>query len=195
MKKKHILMLLTFIKVMLGSKKEINAIIPDSYYKNIYEIDYDNLKNKKITTLLFDVDNTITYVDDLNIPKETVELFETLKKQNFKILLFSNNHEERVKPISEKLNILSISNAEKPTKEAYDNALKKINSKKENSAAIGDQMLSDIIGAKKYGIKAILVDQLSNENNIKTGLAQKLQKNMLEKLAKKNKFIYGKYYR
>lgn len=188
-------MLLTFIKVMLGSKKEINAIIPDSYYKNIYEIDYDNLKNKKITTLLFDVDNTITYVDDLNIPKETVELFETLKKQNFKILLFSNNHEERVNPISKKLNIPSISNAGKPTKEAYDNALKKINSKKENSAAIGDQMLSDIIGAKKYGIKAILVDQLSNENNIKTGLAQKLQKNMLQKLEKKNKFIYGKYYR
>lgn len=195
MAKKHILMLQTFTKVMLGSKKEINNIIPDSYYKNIYEIDYNNLVKEKINTLLFDIDNTITYVDDITIPKQTIELFEKLKKQNFKILLISNNNEERVKPISEKLNLLAISNAGKPTTEAYDKALKKINSKKENAVAIGDQILSDIVGAKKYGIKAILVDQLSEDNNLQTGLAQKLQKFMIKKLTKKRKFIYGKYYR
>ena len=194
MAKKHILMLSTFAKVMLGSKKEINYIIPDSYYKSIYEIDYNKLKNEQINTLLFDIDNTITYVDDVNVPKETYELIEKLKKQNFKILLMSNNNENRVKPISEKLNLLAISNAGKPDKKAYENALKLIKSKKQNVAAIGDQILSDIVGAKKYGIKAILVDQLSKENNLQTGLAQKLQKFMVKKLTKKEKFTYKKYY-
>lgn len=194
MAKKHILMLSTFTKVMLGSKKEINYIIPDSYYKSIYEIDYNKLKNEQINTLLFDIDNTITYVDDVNVPKETYELIEKLKKQNFKILLMSNNNENRVKPISEKLNLLAISNAGKPDKKAYKNALKLIKSKKQNVAVIGDQILSDIVGAKKYGIKAILVDQLSKENNLQTGLAQKLQKFMVKKLTKKEKFTYKKYY-
>ena len=184
----------TFIKVMLGLKKEIEAVTPDSYYPSIYKIDYQTLKKEKIDTLLFDIDNTITKVDDLNIPKETADLMENLKKQGFKILLFSNNHEQRAKPVAKKLNLPLLSDAGKPTKEAYDKALNILNSNKENTAAIGDQLLSDIVGAKKYRIKAILVDQLSKENNVQTGMAQKLQKHMIKQLKKYKQFQIGKYY-
>lgn len=187
-------MLQTFIKVMFGSKKEIKAITPDSYYPNIYEINYNKLKENNYNTLLFDIDNTIAKVDDLNVPQKTIELFDKLKQLNFKILLFSNNHQERVTPISNKLNIPALSEAGKPEKTAYEKALQKINSKKENTVAIGDQLLSDIVGAKKYGIKAILVDQLSSENNLQTGLAQKLQKHMIKKLSKYKLFKFGQYY-
>lgn len=194
MKKKHILMLKTFFKVILESKKEIQLILPDSYYQSIYNIDYQNLKEKQIDTLLFDVDNTIAKVDDLNVPEKTTELFKQLKTLNFKILLISNNNIKRVKPISEKLNVQMLAEAGKPEKKAYKEALNILNSKKQTTVAIGDQILSDIVGAKKYGIKTILVDQLSSENNIQTGMAQKLQKFMLKKLNKKNLFKIGKYY-
>ena len=53
---------------MLGSKSEISAITPDRYYPNIYEIDYSKLKENNYSTLLFDIDNTIAKVDDLNVP-------------------------------------------------------------------------------------------------------------------------------
>ena len=194
MKLKHILMLKTYLKVMLGSQEEIKNVIPNSYYQSVYDIDYSKLKKENIDTILFDIDNTIANVDDTNIPYKTKELISNLKKQNFKILLFSNNHKERVEPVSKFLNLKALSDAGKPAKQAYQKALKQINSKKENTVAIGDQLLSDIVGAKKYGLKAILVDQLSKENNLKTGLAQKLQKHMIKKLAKKNLFQKGKYY-
>ena len=184
----------TFIKVMLGFKQEIEAVTPNSYYPNIYKIDYQILKKEKIDTLLFDIDNTITKVDDLNIPKETIELIRNLKEQKFKILLFSNNHEQRAKPVAQKLNLPVLSDAGKPTKEAYEKALNILNSNKENTVAIGDQLLSDIVGAKKYGIKAILVDQLSKENNVQTGMAQKLQKHMIKQLKKFKQLQIGKYY-
>ena len=194
MAKKHILMIQTFIKVMFGFKKEIEAVTPDSYYPSIYKIDYQTLKKENISTLLFDIDNTITKVDDLNVPKETTNLMEKLKKQGFKILLISNNHPQRAKPVAEKLNLPLLSDAGKPEKKAYAKALNILNSTKENTAAIGDQLLSDVVGAKKYGIKAILVDQLSKENNIQTGLAQKLQKYMIKKLSKYKLFKIGNYY-
>lgn len=187
-------MLQTFIKVMFGSKKEIEAIIPDSYYPSVYEIDYEKLKASNIDTLLFDIDNTIAKVDDLNIPKKTIILFQNLKKQNFKILLLSNNHAKRATPISNTLKVKVLADAGKPDKIAYDKALNILNSKKEKAVAIGDQILSDIVGAKKYGIKAILVNQLSKENNIQTGMAQKLQKYMVKKLTKKNLFKIDNYY-
>ena len=194
MAKKHRLMLMTFFKVMLGFKKEIKFIIPDSYYASIYDIDYDLLMKHKIDTILFDIDNTITKVDDLNVPQETINLFENLKTKNFKLLIFSNNHVERAQPISKILDVKMLADAGKPQKEAYDKALKILDSKKENTVAIGDQILSDIVGAKKYGIKSILVDQLSEENNIQTGMAQKLQKIMIYKLTKMNLLEKGKYY-
>lgn len=194
MAKKHRLMLITFFKVMLGFKKEIKFIIPDSYYASIYDIDYDLLMKQKIDTILFDIDNTITKVDDLNVPQETINLFENLKAKNFKLLIFSNNHVERAQPISKILDVKMLADAGKPQKEAYDKALKILDSKKENTVAIGDQILSDIVGAKKYGIKSILVDQLSEENNIQTGMAQKLQKIMIYKLTKMNLLEKGKYY-
>ena len=194
MAKKHILMIQTFIKVMFGFKKEIEAVTPDSYYPSIYKIDYQTLKKENISTLLFDIDNTITKVDDLNVPKETTNLMEKLKKQEFKILLFSNNHPQRAFPVAQKLNLPLLSDAGKPEKKAYAKALNILNSTKENTAAIGDQLLSDVVGAKKYGIKAILVDQLSKENNIQTGLAQKLQKYMIKKLSKYKLFKIGNYY-
>ena len=184
----------TFIKVMLGFKQEIEAVTPDSYYPNIYKIDYQTLKKEKIDTLLFDIDNTITKVDDLNVPKETFILFQKLKKQNFKILLLSNNNIKRATPISKVLDVEVLANAGKPDKIAYDKALDMLNSKKENVVAIGDQILSDIVGAKKYGVKAILVDQLSKENNIQTGMAQKLQKYIIKKLTKKNLFKKNYYF-
>lgn len=179
---------------MLGFKKEIKFIIPDSYYASIYDIDYDLLMKHKIDTILFDIDNTITKVDDLNVPQETINLFENLKNKNFKLLIFSNNHVERAQPISKILDVKMLADAGKPQKEAYDKALKILDSKKENTVAIGDQILSDIVGAKKYGIKSILVDQLSEENNIQTGMAQKLQKIMIYKLTKMNLLEKGKYY-
>ena len=194
MAKKHILMIQTFIKVMFGFKKEIEAVTPDNYYPSIYKIDYQTLKKENINTLLFDIDNTITKVDDLNVPQETIELMENLKKQEFKILLFSNNHQKRAFPVAQKLNLPLLSDAGKPEKKAYAKALNTLNSTKENTAAIGDQLLSDVVGAKKYGIKAILVDQLSKENNIQTGLAQKLQKYMIKKLSKYKLFKIGNYY-
>ena len=194
MAKKHILMIQTFIKVMFGFKKEIEAVTPDNYYPSIYKIDYQTLKKENINTLLFDIDNTITKVDDLNVPQETIELMENLKKQEFKILLFSNNHQQRAFPVAQKLNLPLLSDAGKPEKKAYAKALNTLNSTKENTAAIGDQLLSDVVGAKKYGIKAILVDQLSKENNIQTGLAQKSQKYMIKKLSKYKLFKIGNYY-
>ena len=55
---------------------------------------------------------------------------------------------------------------------------------------IGDQMLSDIVGANKYGIYTILVDPLENKYDIKTGTSRVLQNIMMKKI----KFKQGNYY-
>lgn len=194
MAKKHLLMVKTFINIMFGIKKEINFIIPDMYAPNVFEINYEQLKQKGINNLIFDIDNTIAFVDDLTVTDEIEKLFVKLKKQGFNIILMSNNSSGRVVPVAKVLDVSYLSNAGKPDKKSYDNVLKMLKCDKKSAVAIGDQMITDIAGAKKYGIYTVLVDQLSEENNIQTGTAKKLQDKIVRKLKKKKLFEYGKYY-
>ena len=59
---------------------------------------------------------------------------------------------------------------------------------------IGDQMLSDIKGAKKYGLYTVMVDPAVSKHDIKTGTQRILQKIMMKKLAKKGLFKENEYY-
>ena len=63
-------------------------MIPNAYYENIFKIDYDNLKKIGIKNLFFDIDNTIVPYKEIDLSKETIELFNKLKK-DFNIFLFS----------------------------------------------------------------------------------------------------------
>lgn len=183
---KNFTMLKTFIKVMYGKD---TSIIPNTYTKDIYSIDYKTLKQKKMTNLIFDIDNTILKVNSVEISPKLKKLFSQIDK-DFNICIVSNNKKERVLPVAQILNCNYIFEAKKPNKEAFDKALNILKAKKENTVMIGDQMLSDIVGANKYGIYTILVDPLENKYDIKTGTSRVLQNIMMKKI----KFKQGNYY-
>lgn len=194
MANKHIAMIKTFLKVMTNDKYYQSLVIPNMYKKTIYDIDYKKLKKIKITNLIFDIDNTILPVDDINVDSELSEFFDKLTKDKFNICIVSNNNLDRVKQPAEILKVKYIANAKKPNKEAFEKAMTILGSNSLNTAMVGDQMLSDIKGAKENGLYAILVDPLANKYNLQTKTSRVLQDIMEKKLTKKNKFIKGKYY-
>lgn len=187
-------MLKSFMSVMCGNKEQIRMIIPDYYAKNVYSIDYQELYERGIVNLIFDIDNTILPVNDIEVDEKLVKLFVGLIDDGFNICVVSNNSVERVDPVAKKLKVISLSNADKPTKEAFDKALKLLESDISSTAMIGDQMLTDIKGANEYGLCSILVDPLQNKYDIKTGTSRILQNLMEFKLKRENKFIRHKYY-
>ena len=188
-------MLKVFFGVMKNDDKYINLIIPNSYVSDIYSIEYQNLYDKGYCNLIFDIDNTLLPVNDINVPAKLVRLFNKLKKIGFNICIVSNNGLERVKPVSEKLDASYLHEAKKPNKEAFDRALELLNSDCGTTIMIGDQMLSDIKGANEYGLYSILVEPVDNKYDIKTGTSRILQNIMVKKLEKKNIFHRNCYYK
>ena len=186
-------MLKSFFKVIMGNKKETNLVIPNMYAKSIFDINYKLLKKQKYKNLIFDIDNTILPVNDINVSKELVPFFKQIGK-DFNICIVSNNNKERVLPVAKALETGYMYNAGKPKKEAFDKALSLLNSSKENTVMIGDQMLSDIKGANQYGLYTVMVDPVSNKHDIKTGTSRVLQKIIMKKFAKKGIFKEKKYY-
>lgn len=187
-------MLKSFLSVMCGNKEQIKMMIPNYYAKSVYSIDYQELYQRGIVNLIFDIDNTILPVNDIKVDEKLVKLFVDLIDDGFNICIVSNNSIERVNPVAEKLKVISLSNADKPKKEAFDKALKLLESDISSTAMIGDQMLTDIKGANEYGLCSILVDPLLNKYDFKTGTSRILQNIMEFKLKRENKFTRHKYY-
>lgn len=193
---KNLEMLKTFKKVMFNDLNEINKIIPDIYFKSFYDIDEEYLKEKGINNLILDIDGTILPVDDILVTAKLYHRILLLKRKYFNICLMSNNSKERVLPVAKSLNVNYLYKANKPLSIAFDNALKELNTvKKEEVAMIGDQMLSDIKGANEYGINSILVQPISDNNNIQTLTQRILQKKIEKHLKKKNLFDKDKFYK
>jgi len=194
MSKKNRDMLKVFFGVMKGNEKFINLVIPNCYAKDVYDIDYKKLYKKGYRNIVFDIDNTILPVNEVGVPNELVVLFKKIKKIGFNICLVSNNKEERVLPPAKVLDVLYLHDAKKPTKVAFDNALKILKANVNNTIMVGDQMLSDIKGANAYGLYSILVAPVDNKYDIKTGISRVLQNIMLRRLERKNIFYRDRYY-
>ncbi len=188
-------MLKVFFRVMRNDNDYINLIIPNSYVKDVYSINYEDLYQRGYHNIIFDVDNTLLPVNDINVPESLVELFEYLKNTGFSICIVSNNSEDRVKSPANKLDVLYLSKANKPNKEAFDRALDILETGSDDTIMVGDQMLSDIKGANEYGLYTILVDPLEDKYDIKTGTSKVLQDMMIKKLSKKNIFRRNNYYK
>lgn len=166
-------------------------MIPDAYYKDIYTIDYDKLKRTGIKNIFFDVDNTIITYEE-NIPsKELVDFINKLKKE-FNIEVISNSKSKRVLKIINKLEISGYYFSMKPLKKNYKKIMKKY--KKEECIFIGDQFMTDVIGAKRNDLKIILVDRISKNEPLFTRFWRFFEKKKVNKLNKNNKFCWYKYY-
>lgn len=133
----------------------------DAYFKNIKEVSPEYLKEKGIEGIILDIDNTLIG-HDVPVPDDEImahlRLFES---EGFKLCVVSNNTYERVKNFTEKIGLeFFVYKALKPKSFGYEKASKKMNIPLCKIAAIGDQIFTDVWGAKRAGCFAILTKPL-----------------------------------
>ena len=164
---------------------------PDAYYKDIYEIDYKELKELGIKNIFFDVDNTIIPYTVNKVTEENKKLFNELKK-DFNLVIVSNSNSHRINSIIEDLGITGYTSSMKPLNRTYKKR-KKIY-KEDESIFIGDQFMTDVWGAHKNNFKVILVDRIGNKEPLTTKFWRTIESFVRRKLTKEG-FIDGKYYK
>ncbi len=171
----------------------MDHFIPDLYQKNVYDIDYDKLKKKGIKCLLFDLDNTLVPVKVDTPTKKVKELFAYLER-DFKVIIVSNSNQKRLIPFKEGLNVDVAFSSRKPFKNKYLKIMKLYKFKEYEIAAIGDQLLTDVLGANRVGITSILVNRIGEYEKFGTRINRFMEGFILRKLAKKKILIKGDYY-
>ena len=173
----------------------MNNFIPDMYQKSIYHIDYEKLLEDGIKCILFDLDNTCVPYKDKVPNKKLIDLIETLKDMDFKVIIFSNALKRRIKPFKDALNVDAVARAGKPRKDKFLKVMKIFGYNLSEVAIIGDQLYKDILGGKRVGIKTILDNPMSKDDMFLTKLIfRNLEKIQYTKLAHDKILIKGKYY-
>lgn len=172
----------------------MNYFYPDAYQKSIYTIDYNKLKENGIKCLLFDLDNTcVPYVD--KVPsKKLKNLFDKLKEQDFKVIIFSNSPKTRLEPFKTQLKVDCCAKAGKPRKKSFIKVINLYKYDLSEVVIIGDQLVTDIYGGNKVGITTILVNPMSDIDMPFTKVNRYIEKKQINKMTKKGIFKIGAYY-
>ncbi len=143
----------------------MNIFYPDIDYENVYDIPFEKLHYAGIRGVIFDVDNTLVrhgYPADEKIKS----LFDKLRSLDIKTCLVSNNKNNRVESFAKEVNSIYIADAKKPFKKNYLKAIELMNVDKEKVVFVGDQIFTDIWGAKRCKIYSILVKPIHIKEEI-----------------------------
>lgn len=157
----------------------LETFYPDVWVDSAYEIDYEGYYGEGYRGIIYDVDNTLV-PHGAPADERAVALFERLHRIGFSVMLLSNNKEPRVKSFSEDVKYAGyIFKADKPSPKGYREAMEKMGTDEKSTLFIGDQLFTDVWGAKNAGIKSILVKPIHPKEEIQIVLKRQLEKIVL----------------
>ena len=155
-----------------------DMFFPDRYVASTYVINFEKLYEEGIRGVIFDIDNTLV-PHGAPADKRAIELFERLKRIGFKCCLISNNQEPRVKMFNEKIQVDYVYDAHKPSTRNYRKAMEIMGTDTGSTIFIGDQLFTDVWGAKRAGIPNMLVKPIHPKEEIQIVLKRYLEKIVL----------------
>ena len=156
-------------------------LYPDLYLNSVIDINATLLKKNKLEALILDVDNTlIDYYKNLIDGAE--DWCENLKSEGIKCIILSNsNKKEKVETVAKKLGIKYVMFAKKPLKSGFKKALEKLEIKPEQVAVVGDQIFTDVVGAKRMKMFSILVKQVGEKDIFITKVKRPIENAIIKK--------------
>ena len=153
-------------------------LFPTEYYDSTYSINFEKYYKLGYRGIIFDIDNTLVPHNAMH-DERSRNLFKDLKELGFKVCFVSNNKEPRVKEFNEEVGGQYIYKAGKPKKDGFQKAMNLMNTTRENTLFVGDQLFTDIWGANNAKLHSILVKQVAKKEEIQIVLKRLLEKPIL----------------
>jgi uncharacterized protein len=139
----------------------VQPFVPAHAVSTLQEIDLDALWESGKRLILVDVDNTIVAWKTEEFTEPVLEWMARAKQMGFEICIISNtNRVDRLQRLADRLQVQVVRGRFKPSRAMFRLALIKFQRKPEEAIMIGDQMMTDILGANRSGIEAIWVRKM-----------------------------------
>lgn len=149
---------------------------PDEIIDKFEDFDPKKYKDKGITTILLDIDNTLESNYTLDPSETCIRRINWLKSEGFLIIIYSNNTTKRVERFCKDLDVEWYAWSAKPLNFVYHKILKKHKLKRSEVLTIGDQLLTDVLGTKKAGLTSIYVRPFTDKEEFYTRFNRNIER-------------------
>ena len=143
----------------------LERFYPDYEAESAYDIDYQGLYRTGYRGIIFDIDNTLV-PHGAPADERAVALFVRIHELGYATRLLSNNKEPRVKSFAGQVGSLYRYKAGKPGKEGYLKAMEQMGTDQSNTLFVGDQLFTDVWGARRVGITSYLTRPIHPKEEI-----------------------------
>ncbi len=163
----------------------IKKLCPKFQANSILELDLEQLEKSGIRGIIFDLDNTLVEWKKDNLSPEVINLISRIKKKGFKLCILSNALEHRVETVAQMLSIPYVSRAVKPRKSPFRKALEIMGTDPEQTAVVGDQLFTDILGGNRMKLYTIWTPPLSSTEFLSTRAVRQIERLVIKRFQKK----------
>jgi HAD superfamily phosphatase (TIGR01668 family) len=138
---------------------------PNRFAPRLHDIPLAELWALGIRGLIVDLDNTLLGFRETELAAEHLAWVEEAHERGFAMVMVSNNFSDRVRGIARQLRIACIPNALKPLPFGFWRAMRCLNLPRAQIAVVGDQLFTDVLGAKLSGnLYTILTEPIENKD-------------------------------
>ena len=156
----------------------LQRFYPDAEVDSAYNIDYEGLYQAGYRGIIFDIDNTLV-PHGAPADARSIALMKRLSAIGYQVMMLSNNKEPRVKSFCDAVGTDYIYKANKPFIGNYQKAMQKMGTTSKTTLFVGDQLFTDVWGAKKAGMKTILVKPIHPKEEIQIVIKRFFEKIVL----------------
>lgn len=151
-----------FDRTRLGGS--VRHFAPAHAAESLPSVDLQRLYDAGKRLILLDVDNTLVQWKTEEFSPQVVEWVERAKAMGFGLCIISNTHRlDRLERLRSTLGIETVRGRFKPSRAMFRLALIKFGRKAGEAVMIGDQMMTDVLGANRAGIDAIWVRKMEGK--------------------------------
>ena len=135
------------------------SLIPDLVLESYSQVTPELLARLGVRLLLCDLDYTLA---PRSVPEPDGALrrwLDGLRTAGVRVMILSNNRSSRrVERFCRSLGIHYVGHAGKPSPRGYRSAMEQAGVSPEHTAMLGDKLLTDVLGANRSGVLAVMVE-------------------------------------
>ena len=141
-------------------------LTPDYMFGTFDEVTPAFLQERGIRALLIDIDNTLAPYEQDDPDDRIIAWFSALRAAGIKAALISNNHPPRVERFNAPLSLPAYADSGKPGSRAIRAAMAEMGVKEQETAGLGDQLLTDTLAVHRLGMISLIVPPIKDKTTL-----------------------------
>jgi len=155
---------------------------PTAFAPHVAQIEIAWLVEAGIRGVIVDLDNTLVATHQLQPGNDVTAWIVAATAHGIRVIMVTNNRTPWALEVARALGIACIPNARKPLPFGFRQALDALGLARTQVVVVGDQLFTDVLGAKALGLAVILVEPLAPADPPLTRFLRRVERVLLHGL-------------